>query len=53
MNLLHLSPAIQEMLLTRPEVARGLTERDIAKVAAQVRWSDQLDVWGEVVGGGA
>ena len=50
MNLLHLSSAIQEMLLTRPEVARGLTEREIARVAAQVRWSDQLDAWEEVVG---
>jgi hypothetical protein len=48
MNLLHLSPDIQEDLLFLPEVAEGrdpVTEREMRAVAAEVVWGRQREGW--------
>jgi hypothetical protein len=48
MNLLHLSPAIQEEILFLPRVTNGhdpISERDLRAVAAEVDWRRQRVRW--------
>ena len=47
MNLLNLAPDIQEAILDLPPVenGRGLTERELRVVVAEVDWSRQRDAW--------
>lgn len=52
MNLLHLSPAIQEQLLFLPRVGPGEPEirlRDLQRVAREVEWGRQGVVAGSIV----
>ena len=49
MNLLHLSPDIQEQLLSLPETAGGrdaVFERDLRPIAKVVSWERQRRMWG-------
>jgi len=48
MNLLNLAPDIQEELLFWN--GRGLTERTMRPIAAEVDWGRQRKMWGEVKG---
>ncbi len=48
MNLLHLSPSIQEEILFLPEIERGrdlITERDLRPLVQLVSWKDQWEAW--------
>jgi hypothetical protein len=48
MNLLHLSPAIQEEILFLPEVERGrdqITERDLRPLVQIMSWTEQRKQW--------
>lgn len=48
MNLLHLSPEIQEEILFFSEITTGMdqcTERDLRRVVAQRNWNDQVQHW--------
>ncbi len=48
MNLLHLSPEIQEEILMLPGVAKGadvITERDMRLISTSVCWRSQAQVW--------
>ena len=51
MNLLHLSPDIQEQLLSLPETAGGcdaVFERDLRPIAKVVSWERQRKMWDRV-----
>ncbi len=48
MNLLNLTPDIQEQVLFMPEVSRGrnaLSEREIRPIAAMADWDEQRRIW--------
>ena len=48
MNLLNLSPEIQEAILHLPLVERGrdpVTERDLRPIAAVADWGRQMGMW--------
>ncbi|MFK7882886.1 MAG: hypothetical protein AB8F26_01730 [Phycisphaerales bacterium] len=48
MNLLHLAPDIQEQILDLPTVVEGrdrITERDLRRIAAEIRWDKQRHMW--------
>ena len=48
MNLLHLSPSIQEEILLLPEQERGrdrITERDLRPLTREVSWQVQRRIW--------
>jgi hypothetical protein len=48
MSLLNLSPEIQEYLLWLPsEDGRELTERDLRRIAGELRWDRQRAMFGE------
>ncbi len=51
MNLLSLSPDIQEAILFLPAMQRGresITERDLRPIAAMADWMGQRDLWRKV-----
>src|SRR5579864_1683775 len=49
MNLLNLAPEIQEYLLFLPAASRQrVTERDLRRIAAQVRWDRQRTMFGSL-----
>jgi len=53
MNLLHLAPDIQEEILHLPCVTQGrdpIAERHLRSIAAEVDWSTQRRMWGELRG---
>lgn len=48
MNMLHLAPDIQEVILLLPPTVSGrdpLHERHIRRIAAEVDWACQRDLW--------
>lgn len=48
LNLLYLSPCLQEQVLFLPEVARGrdqVTERDLRPLTATTDWRNQMLLW--------
>ena len=48
MNLLHLSPEIQEEILMLVEIREGrdpVTERDLRETCQSLQWDDQCRVW--------
>lgn len=52
MNLLNLSPTIQENILLNPRFAPSCaSERSIRKITNLVFWADQLDTWNDLVKG--
>tara|TARA_R110002111_G_scaffold67833_2_gene110305 strand:- start:11865 stop:12335 length:471 start_codon:yes stop_codon:yes gene_type:complete len=51
MNLLHLSPEIQEEILFLEPVEKGrdpITERDIRPIVREMDWSKQIGCWGRL-----
>jgi hypothetical protein len=51
MNLLHLTPQIQEHLLLMPPITRGhdpITERELRHIAAVSCWKTQQVLWSQV-----
>jgi len=52
MDLLHLAPDIQEVLLFLPRTQNGrdpVTERDLRPIAAEPDWEHQRGAWGQLV----
>lgn len=52
LNLLHLAPDIQELLLFLPRVTTGkdpITERDLRHVVGEVEWIRQRELWARVL----
>lgn len=48
MNLLHLAPDLQEVILDLPPVRAGrdpITEHDLRPIAAEVDWAAQRSLW--------
>ncbi len=51
MNLLHLTPDIQEAILCLPRVESGrdpMTERELRPIAAELNWQKQRRMWRRV-----
>lgn len=54
MDLLHLTPDIQETLLFLPRTRKGrdpITEHDLRPIAAELDWERQRDAWRLLLGG--
>lgn len=53
MNLLHLSPTIQEQILFLPRITQGrapIVERHLRAIAAVLDWQKQLEEWQQIHG---